>query len=500
MGAINRSVIRLARLASLFLVAFAFSLIYLLARPTPHAAADSPGVAVYTDTVAIPTYTCTTSTQYNATYNLNYPKYEPPCADHSVGRAYTRLNLENSYVRLSLLPELGGRVYEFVFKPTGHNEFYQNPVIKPTPWGRPEQGYRWLAAGGLEWGLPLEEHGYEWGIPWTYTVISATAGVTVSLRDSAPAADRLRALVSVHLPPDRALFQVTHRLENGRSAPLNFSYWTNAMLAPGAPNAPTGQLRFIFPAAQVQVHSRDPNDNFLPPDGGVLDWPGGPGRDMSRLGEWSGWFGFFAYPRSQDNFTGVYDPSLQEGVMHVFPKNVVLGSKGFGFGWTRAIDWHLWTDDGSAYVELHNGPQPTFWHTTYLDPGASLTYTDMWYPLSGLGTSLKTETQFAATEHAALALTPTPAGFELGLFTPAAQPNVRAVLRRLDNGAALDERIFAALDPTTPQHWPVSAPGLGVADVSLLVFAGDGSTLVGINANTVPPSPPTWLPLVLKIN
>lgn len=48
---------------------------------------------------------------------------------------YTLLVLENDYLRVTVLPELGGRVYQMVFKPTGHNELYQNPVIKPTPWG-----------------------------------------------------------------------------------------------------------------------------------------------------------------------------------------------------------------------------------------------------------------------------------------------------------------------------------------------------------------------------
>jgi hypothetical protein len=40
--------------------------------------------------------------------------------------------MENAYLRVTLLPELGGRVYQMIFKPTNHNEFYQNPVIKPT--------------------------------------------------------------------------------------------------------------------------------------------------------------------------------------------------------------------------------------------------------------------------------------------------------------------------------------------------------------------------------
>lgn len=488
---------RLLRLISLLVIAFGGSLLLLFAAPTATQPAIAIGsVTVYSDTITIPTYVCNTSNQYNATYGISYTKNDA-CFNYTEDEIYTRLVLENEYLRLSLLPELGGRVYELIFKPTGHNEFYQNPVIDPTPWGPPEQG-GWLAAGGLEWGLPVSEHGYEWGMPWSYTVISSTTGITVTLRDSAPTADRLRAEVTVHLPAGQALFRVTHRLENGRGFPLDFSYWTNAMLAPGAPNAPTEHLRFIIPGSQAKVHSRDPADNFLPAEAGVMGWPHHAGRDMSHLGQWSGWFGFFAYPQSQADFAGVYDPSLDEGVMHVFPKNVVIGTKGFGFGWDSPISSDNWTNDGSSYVELHNGPQPTFWDTTHLEAGDSLVYTDLWYPLSGLGSGITSSTTFVANEKATLALTPTPSGFEVSLFSPAVHSNVRAVMRQLGDETLLDEQTFTQLGPESPQQWSVDLSGLTASTVSLMVFAEDGSTLAAINPAPLSYPYSTFIPLVIK--
>jgi hypothetical protein len=204
-----------------------------------------------------------------------------------VSQTYTLLVLSNDYLTVTLLPELGGRVYELIFKPTGHNELYRNPVLKPTRWGPPEQGW-WLAAGGLEW------------------------------------------------PGDR-----------------------------------------------VTVHST--GDRDLPPAGELMGWPTHNGRDYSRLGNWNRWLGFFEAPRAHGPFAGVYDTAADEGVLRVYPASIARGSKGFGFGWRDPLPSSLWTDDGSAYVEVHGGLAPTFWDFAALPPGHVVSWTELWYPLAGLG-------------------------------------------------------------------------------------------------------------------
>ena len=194
-----------------------------------------------TDTIIIPTYPyaahlyTATNTTYNMPYRwLNWGEYEGG-NPQPVDQTYTRLTLENDWLRVSVLPQLGGRVYELIDKATGNNELYRNPVIKPTNWGPPEQGW-WLAAGGLEWGLPVEEHGYESAIPWLYDVITGSDGITITVRDSITP-DRLRAAISIYLPNDRAVLIVRPRIENDRDVDLNFKWWDNAMLAPGPGNS-----------------------------------------------------------------------------------------------------------------------------------------------------------------------------------------------------------------------------------------------------------------------
>jgi hypothetical protein len=253
---------------------------------------------ITTDTIVIPTYPyaaflhTATNTTYNIPYRwLNWAQYEGS-NPHPVDKTYTRSRWRMNGCAVSVLPELGGRVYELIYKPTASNELYQNPVIKPTHWGPPEQGW-WLAVGGIEWGLPVEEHGYESAIPWSYEVMSDTQGVTVTLRDSAQP-DRLRAAISVFLPNDRAALIVRLRLENERNIDLNFKWWDNAMLAPGPSNTVGiwATTRITSTAIRLPDRSRPsiPRAIQLAARQSTNGLPFYKNRDLSRLQNWGhGW-------------------------------------------------------------------------------------------------------------------------------------------------------------------------------------------------------------------
>ncbi len=273
------------------------------AAPTP-----LPAVSVRVTQVTIPTYPYTrylrsaidpVVSAYPLTI-LDRAAYEA-AQPKPASTTYTLIVLENRYLRLSILPELGGRVYECIFKPTGNNEFYRNPVIKPTGWGPPNPPYPaganwWLAAGGLEWGFPVEEHGYLWGTKWGYIPsTSPDGGATVTVFTG----DYTRPYVSVAvaLPPEAAYFVVQPTITNPNAAAFRFKWWANAMLAPGPANAVGPDLRFIFSPGEMTVHST--GDPALPGPGQPLSWPVYAGRDLSRLGNWNQYLGFFQRPASR---------------------------------------------------------------------------------------------------------------------------------------------------------------------------------------------------------
>jgi hypothetical protein len=323
---------------------------------------------------------------WNQAFNMAYDVLDRGAYSASnptpVEETYSALVMENELLKLTFLPELGGRIYEVVFKPTGHRETYRNPVLKPSPWGPPEQGW-WLAAGGIEWCLPVEEHGYEWSIAWTAEVSQDAEGATVLLRDTV-AGDRLRAEIAVRLEAGAGYFSIRPRLENPTGAPLAVKYWTNAMLAPGGRNAPTADLRFVLPEAvsAVTVHSR--GDEWLPDYNERMAWPIVNGMDLGRLGNWNRWLGFFEDP-AQGGFMAVYDETYDEGVVRLFPAGVARGAKIFAFGWADPISADNWTDGASSYVEMQGGPAPTYDGSVTLPAGGSLQWTEIWYPVAGLG-------------------------------------------------------------------------------------------------------------------
>jgi hypothetical protein len=347
-------------------------------------------VNAYEDRVTILTYPYAgfTTGAWSDTHNMSYDRLHWAAYEASsplpVAKIYRSLVLENEFLRLTFLPDLGGRLYEVFYKPTGHRETYRNPVLKPSPWGPPEQGW-WLAAGGVEWCLPVEEHGYEWGVPWVADVRQEPTGATITLRDTM-ADDRVRSVITVELEAGAGHFTIRPRLENPTGMPLAVKYWTNAMLAPGGRNAPSADLRFVLPDAvtAVTVHSR--GDDFLPHYGERLSWPIFDGVDLSRLGNWNRWMGAFEDP-ALGAFLAVYDEGYDEGMVRVFPQDAdaARGAKIFAFGWHDPISASNWTDDGSSYVEIHGGPSPTFDDTVTLPAGGHLQWTEVWYPVAGLG-------------------------------------------------------------------------------------------------------------------
>lgn len=346
------------------------------------------GVVIHETTITLPTYPYQ---QYQSKsfdgatkwpyFTFDRDRYEAanPSPEN---KSYRLIVLENRYLRLSILPELGGRLWQVLHKSSGNLMFYQNSVVKPSPWG-PANQLGWLALGGLEWNLPVIEHGYEWGTPWLATVTQHSpeaASVTVeTVQDER----LLHASITITLHAGSASFEIEPQISNRAKRRLQFDYWQSAMLAPGPDNRPSADLHFVLPTTEMTVHST--GDETLPLAGQTMRWPLYRGRDLSRLGNWKQYIGLFESPVARGPFVGVYDRTYNAGGVRVFPALTVPGSKLFGLGWQNALRSDYFTDDGSGYVELHAGLSPTFSEPASLDAGESITWKETWYPVHGIG-------------------------------------------------------------------------------------------------------------------
>lgn len=386
-----------------------------------------------------------------AAYDASAPSPQP--------RTFQALVVENAHLKLTFVPELGGRLYQCLYKPTNQTLFYNNAVLKPSFWGPlPRDENWWLAAGGLEWAFPVHEHGYAWGLPWDASVSRDGEQVTLALRRVEGA---FEAKVDVSLAAGESRFTVEPALRNTGDRALPVQFWANAMLAPGGASVGRG-LEFIFPASQAVVHSA--GDSSLPGERSIIGWPLVNGRDLSRYAAWRNWLGIFAQ-EPLPAFFGVYDTQSDFGVARVV--SGVGGVKLFGFG-AEFPDIPTFADDGSSYVELWAGANRTFWpeDDRLLQPGESIGWREVWIPVADTGGFT------GATSEAALRLRRD--GQEIVLA--AASPVRRRVVLKLAVG---DAELLARpllLEPARPYLERIAAPSAG-GPLHLQLFSENGILL-----------------------
>jgi hypothetical protein len=445
------------------------------ATPHPRATATTTGTS-YETTLSILTYPYAdflwqeTDVRYNVPFwRLNRQAYE--AADPTpLPRDYRALVVENEYLALTFLPELGGRLYRCVFKPSGENIFYQNPVIEPSRWGplSPVEHNWWLAAGGMEWAWPVQEHGYAFGRAWDYEVEASPEGTAVILWDSRDD-DRLRSEVRVTLHSGEAAFTVQPRLINPLDGDVSVQFWVNAMLTLGGETV-SPETVFALPGGPVLVHST--GDLLLAAEGEAMSWPVYRGRDLSRYANWHGWLGLFVQAPEQ-NFVGAYNRATELGVARIFPPQAAPGVKLFAFG-PNFADRDHYTDGGSQYFELWGGLNRTFWPTddARVPAGSEISWEETWYPFVGIGGLTH------ATRWTALYLERTADGLAVGLAVP--EPLTGSV--RLVAGAEESAQVVwqqeVDLAPQSPLRQQIALPQGAGAQAGLVLQVIDGEGIV----------------------
>ncbi|MEM7031198.1 MAG: DUF5107 domain-containing protein [Chloroflexota bacterium] len=401
-------------------------------------------VKSYQTTVTLPTYPFREylvprlDPLYNMTvYHLDRPSYE---ASNPVPTNinYEAVVLENPYLKLTFLPELGGRLYSAIVKHTSQEIFYHNPVVKPSRYGllQPPEANWWLAMGGMEWAYPTQEHGYRWGIPWVYEVETTADQVSIILIDEAP--DQVGARVRVTLAADSGLFTVEPSLTNLTDGPTPIQFWSNAALSL-TPGSMSPHTKFIVPVGIVTVHSRGADGWSVPDQKSQISWPRVNGAKLDDYAQWSNYLGFFM-PNMNAPFVGAYNPIDDVGVARLIAPGTIAGNKVFAFSLT--FPYRDYTDDDSQYFEIWGGLNEGFWpeNDQLVQPAQTVGWQERWWPFSGLGGLTW------ANDRAAIHLTTKGAHIECSVMTP--RPTQGRLIVRSGETTLLDIPFMSAPDQT----------------------------------------------------
>src|SRR3981081_1220491 len=165
-----------------------------------------------------------------------------------VDRTFKTHVIENRYLKVTLLPEFGGRILSIVYKPAGHEQLYRTEVGVPYGIKGGIFYYDWMMVyGGIFPTCPDAEHGKTGLKPWDFKVVRESAGevtVSMSLKDdfAYSAAPRqfktgstgIEATTYVTLKADRAALDARVVLKNPQDKTIDYEYWTCTTLAPGS--------------------------------------------------------------------------------------------------------------------------------------------------------------------------------------------------------------------------------------------------------------------------
>jgi tetratricopeptide (TPR) repeat protein len=306
-----------------------------------------------------------------------YPLYDN-LTNRKADKTYHLVYLENEYVKIGILPEIGGRLLSALDKTDGYDFIYHQHVIKPALIGLIGA---WMS-GGIEWNIP-HHHRASTFLPVQYWTESGADGSKTIWVGELEIRQRMRWAVGYTLRPGSSVLECSVRI-------LNRTPLANTMLCfANVAVAANDNYQIIFPPSTQHVAYHFKRD--------FADWPIArtrfngtdftAGVDVSWYKNHQSANSMFAWNYRDDFFAG-YDHGREAGIVSVADHHIVPGKKFWTWGngpYGRVWD-HILTDDDGPYVELMVGAysdnQPDY---SWLQPFESKSFAMHWYPIRELG-------------------------------------------------------------------------------------------------------------------
>lgn len=345
------------------------SVMMLVILSLPVCARAAP-VRAWRGTIEIPTYLLGPADP-NPPFPLinSHDVYPYPMMDnltsHRVPKTYPAIYLENDYLKLTILPSLGGHLYSIYDKVDHREVLYCNHVVK---YGLIGPRGAWIS-GGIEFSFPYAH---------TMVTVSPVESTLRHNRDGSATAvvgamDRVSGMhweVGLTLRPDSARVEQRVTLFNSTPTSHLYLFWANAAVKAA------DDMQFIYPMRETI--SDDPYAV-------VQSWPMWKGVNESWYKNDPNAMAIFARQSHRD-FFGVYYHRSNYGVLHVANFRQDPGKKVWTWGVAPSgLIWaHLLSDHDGPYCEIQSGRFPTQGYRELMSPRRVETWTEYWYPVRGL--------------------------------------------------------------------------------------------------------------------
>lgn len=379
-------------------------------------------------------------------------------------KSYQAVYLENEYIKVCVLPEMGGRLFYATDKTNGYELFYRQHVIKPAHIGMLGA---WIS-GGIEW-CAFHHHRASTFMPVDYSLVENPDGSkTVWIGELEPR-HRMKWSIGISLYPGRSWVEARIKMINRTDTVNSILYWAN-----------------------VATHVNDDYQVVFPPstDYGVyhskvdfIHWP--IGRSKYRGVDYQGvdvsWWKNHPKPISifahdlQEGFLAGIDHGRDAGTLYVANHHIAPGAKLWEWGPSdegRMWDCVVLTDSDGPYAELMAGAysdnQPDY---SWIAPGELKEAVQTWYPLRDM------EHVKSGNREAAIDLDVTDDGkIRLSLNTTRLFKKARVTLRAGDR-ELLNKAI--KISPALPFSQEIPLPeGIQESDLSAALSDGQGQTMV----------------------
>ena len=340
--------------------------------------------------------------------------------DTPKAKTYDAVTIENDFVKLVILPEIGGRIYVGADKSNNdYDFFYKNDVIKPALVGLAGP---WLS-GGVEFNWP-QHHRPSTYMPTDVGIEHHEDGsATVWLSEHEPM-NRMKGMHGITIKPDSSLIELKARLYNRTAYTQTFLWWANVACEVH------DDYQSFFPDDVKEVADHAVRDTVSFPEAqspyyGIQYQDRPDANDLSFYKNIPVPTSYMITATNYDFFGG-YDHKVSGGFVHVACRHIAPGKKQwtwgddeFGYAWDREL-----TDNNGPYIELMAGVytnnQPDF---SYLEPYETKTFSQYWWPYQKIGI-LKN-----ASDEVGIALDIKGTKAEVGVCTPKELSPLKVVVK-----------------------------------------------------------------------